>query len=237
MPTPMPNEFMSLLYSCGAAIYQLPPSPTATIILRKFQQIAETFSGEKSADTPGKGVEKSAPEKRRRGRRPGRATASVQIAALVSTKGPMTAAQITRSLSLNAATVNRYLKTAQLAGKMVPEGKKYRWVGDSPVDAVAAAPKKTLVRKARAAKATGAAAGEEKLGDRILHYLSSHDSCTKNEIIQAMKPARPNHVGIAINRLYRGGHITSQTVTPASGIKPISADGPYSHAPRAQQAA
>ncbi len=194
MPTALPKEFLPLHYAYAAAVHNLPPSSVSHEIQRYVDRISQACF----AETKNSGSDGDTPKKTERV--PGRPSAAAQIDALVQ-KAPQTVGKIARALKLTSGTVMRHLNTSIDSGQMVLNGKKYVWAGGS---AGTTKPTTTRVRKSRTAKAT-----DPTLGSRILTFITGHPDCTKREVIEAMKDDRPNHVGIALARLYRSNKIST----------------------------
>jgi hypothetical protein len=152
--------------------------------------------------------------------------------ALTNTPGGMTLAQIARRVNSQQLTVTRTLTQQVTTGSYVKEANKYRISTTAPGAAAPAAGTQPAAAqsaprsprpRARARSSTG-----ETATDRVVNLVVQRPGITKAEVITAMAPARPNHVGIWLARMCKSNRITGSQ----SGK-----EGPYYPTSTSQRAA
>jgi hypothetical protein len=151
---------------------------------------------------------------------------------LTSTPAGMTVAQIARKLNAQQPTIERILTPNVTRGVFVKEGNKYRMssgtatagtgTGTQPAQPAAAGTTSRPRNRARSASSG------ETATDRVATLVMQRPGITKAEVIAAMSPARPNHVGIWLARLCKNNRIAG-----AQGGQ----DGPYYPTSTTQRAA
>lgn len=194
----------------GLGLSTSPAAPPAPIVPRGQQQVTPT-PGQQPTPAPGRN----------------RTSLTQRFTeALSGTPAGMTIAQVVRKLNAKAETIQNIATRQVTTGAYVKEGNKYR-IGTAavtPAPAQPAAAAKTPSPRNRARSGANA----ETATDRVANLVQQRPGITKAEVISAMAPARPNHVGIWLARL-----CTNNRITGTQGGK----DGPYYPTPTTQRAA
>jgi hypothetical protein len=127
-------------------------------------------------------------------------------AALTSTPAGLTIAQIARRLNSQPQTVTRIMTQQVTTGTYLKEGNKYRM--STTAAAPAAAPAKAASTPSSRPRARARPAAGETATDRVVNLVVQRPGITKADVITAMAPARPNHVGIWLARMCKSNRIT-----------------------------
>jgi hypothetical protein len=230
----LPKELNASLYEQGALIYggKLPINiEQQSTVARAFERYRETL--EAAFHNPMPATTTGGPTTRptRGATTTTKATSTTPsaggtltqriTAALTAMPAGMTVAQIARKLNAQQPAIQRILTPNVTKGVYVKEGNKYRMSGTAP----AAAPATASSTPARSRTRSGS--GETQT-DKVANLVLQRPGITKAEVITAMAPARPNHVGIWLARL-----CTANRITGAQGGK----DGPYYPTSTTQRAA
>ena len=155
--------------------------------------------------------------------------------ALSSNPAGLTMRQLyTRIPGTQESTIDRIVTQQVTAGTFVKEANKYRTSTTAPAAAPAAAPgaaaPAAASRTQQPARARTRARGgsAETATDRVANLVLQRPGITKADVITAMSPARPNHVGIWLARLCSSNRITGTQA---------GKDGPYYPTATAQRQA
>jgi hypothetical protein len=126
--------------------------------------------------------------------------------ALSSAPTGFTIAQIARRLKSQPPAVTKIVTQQVTTGAYVKEGNKYRM--STTAAAPAAAEPATGARTGGTRPPRNRAGSGETATDRVANLVVQRPGITKAEVISAMAPARPNHVGIWLARLCKSNRIT-----------------------------
>jgi hypothetical protein len=222
----LPKEFMGSLYQQGAMIY----GGQLSINADQQSNVARAFERYKEALETAVGSPQTAPVRVSSTRPPSASTATRTRAGsltqrittvLTSTPAGMTIAQLARRVNSQAATVQRIVTAQVTTGSYLKEGNKYRMTAPTAAATTAARPAASTSRTRSSRTRTrsrAASSGAETATDRVANLVLQRPGISKAEVITAMAPARPNHVGIWLSRLCKANRITGTNA---------GQDGPY----------